>query len=728
MPDRYLIKWDSAQGHNQSKDLRDFDMYAEQHKPCAIFANKGPVYLEEEEPPVPWITLVLGSECLEIGAEPLSWPHFAGALKESLVAAGISSASTQGVSTFARHIIEDRYPGKVVEPGPNDPIPSHPYRQLARWEALLLDATFKMSGAYYQAMAEWNGAMSRWGETSIPLLGVSGDGVAYSTDRRRKVDELIGALKELAEALAQEEVPKVGNLITRIRREVSAQEPQLNLLDLKAATEICWQVLIQGEAVSQGWPELLIALSLTRQARPIPEKRPRPGRAGFMSPDNVRDGIRAVLSKLSEDSREESGDSRSSARESAYREYARLLRAQAVFRSQQSLGRYEDIVLDPSLAGAHWEAPVNPTFGCPGTSTEGVPPGNPATDPLGGASTQRIDVESNDQGPLEAAAFVTTFDIELEMAMAREFPGEPFVVAVPVEVTAKVDLVSRAKGIWMGYVVNPPKASPDPSPESHTEAIKHAIVHPSPDAWVVLSGADLNREFDVSDPLRAMLPGRDTLAGLPFIVRVMGSPLIDLTIDRNKPILQTILKHTLVPDETSPGEAKRSGDQPRPHQMPATQLKHAVILEENQSLRWSVPAAALGIRSLPRGLPRALTSSTPGFWRYWAFVGVQFSDSVVRQRLISEMVAAGILQQNSSSYRRPMAMGLAVNREPIGSRATETLLWSEIDVVQDDCAKLNGYFSHYTAHLTAASSGLGGIPGEPAYLKWPRNDQECNVK
>lgn len=726
MPDRYLVKWDTARSGNAARDLTALDRTSERRKACAIIASRGPVVKIGEPTPVPWITLVLGSECLEIGAGQLNWPDFAYELKEGLRAAHLDSDSVDRVSNFARHIIEDRYPGTVVDPGTvveTDPRSRH-HRQLDRWEALLLNATFKLSTSYYQAMEGWNGAISRWGEASIPLLGVHKEGEAVSSERKGNVEALRKLLRELLVEVAGR--PKVKALIKRIRDDVGdADDPRLNPLDLKAATELSWQVLMQGEAVAQGWSELLIALSLNEGARDMPEKRPRPGRAGFMNPENVVQGIREVLGELTMQSRERLGDSTLTAREATYKEYARLLHQQAAVRRLEAGGRYDDITLDPSLVDEEWVPTVADNFGDIGAAerlsgqADETPP-NPVEPKL--SVQEQVKQESSEVGPLEAAAFVTTFDIGLELSLAKHFPGEPFIVALPVEVTATVDGTSRAKGIWMGYVVTPPHDPNGP--------IEDSITKPAETAWLVLSGAELNQVLPETDPVRALLPGRSTLAGLPFVVRLMGSPLVDLTIPQGGPVWKSILNHTFVRElgEVDPNVAGEDWVPAEHAGLTGVELKNTVILEENQSLRWSIPAAAMGIRSLPRGLPRELTSSTPGFWRYWTLVGVQLSDSVVRHRVMAELVAAGILQQNSTNYRRPKALGMAINRGHVGSRATETLLWSEVDVVQDDCENLNAYLSHYTDHLERAAVMRNGAQHTPGTLEWPSNDRDCRLQ
>lgn len=688
MPDRYLVDW-SPQWDAVSEDVPslarlharyDEDLF------CALLGKSGPPLTEvvAETPRgtagsaasgdsagslarTPWITLVLGSGCLEIGAPILSLVKFTASLVNA-IGEHISDDSGDRVAAivvFARGLLIDRYPGVIVKNG--DPAQDTQSLTFKRWEANLLEVSALLNLTYYSAMAAQHGTISRWGATSIKLKGSYPEGKAAHPDQEAR----LGILQDRLEKLRPLVAGNVLKLVDRVLNGVDSRDPKVTVLDLRAMTELAWQLLMKREASAQGWPELLIALSMHEAARAVPHGQPRPR---FRQPGAVVRGMKDVLLPMTRNSIKHLYDNIATEREAAYLEYARLLDVEARVRNREVELRYGGSVDDLDL------------------------------EPVSDEQLQESIETGSGAGPVTppASAIVTTFDVELELALARHF-DRPFVVALPVDVMATVDGKRRAKGLWLAYVVRPPTA-PDP------DGLAAAILEPPASRWFVLSGSELvDSPRNDDDAAAEELP---PLRSMPFIVRLTGSPLVTLPdLKRERPLLwQSVKAKAFMPEQAGTDEGNIGIDNP--------EMSHAVMLEENQALRWSLPEL---VQSSRRGLPTALTGANDQFWRYWTLVGVQLSDSVVRYRLMAELVAAGLLQSNPAAYRWPTSCGLAINRDHVGIRAAETLLWSEFEVVRDDCANLTERLKHYTDHLEASLAGdrLGD---------WPRRDQECELR
>lgn len=673
MPDRYLVDW-SPQWDAVSEDVPslarlharyDEDLF------CALLGKSGPPLTEAVATQdagslarTPWVTLVLGSECLEIGAPVLSLDRFTAGL-EKAVGKHIRESGRVGlVSVFARGLLIDRYPGAIAQ----DDKSSEEMQNLTfkEWEAKLLEVSALLNLTYYRAMAAQHGTISRWGATSIKLTETYPPSTPLGADQEVDLDHLQTRLEALKPLVAG----NVLKLVDRVLNRVDSRAPKVTVLDLRAMTELAWQLLMKREASAQGWPELLVALSMHEAARAVPHGQPRPR---FRQPGAVVRGMKDVLLPMTRNSIKHLYDNKETEREAAYLEYARLLDVEARVRNREMELRY-------------------------GSSVDDFDLGEPVSDEQLLAS---IETGSGAVTP-PASAIVTTFDVELELALARH-SDRPFVVALPVDVMATVDGKRRAKGLWLAYVVRPPTV-PDP------DGLAAAILEPPASRWFVLSGTELvDSPRNEDDAAAEELP---PLGSMPFIVRLTGSPLVTLPdLKRERPLLwQSVKAKAFMPEQEGSDEGNIGIDNP--------EMSHAVMLEENQALRWSLPEL---VQSSRRGLPTALTGANDEFWRYWTLVGVQLSDSVVRYRLMAELVAAGLLQTNPAAYRWPTSCGLAINRDHVGIRAAETLLWSEFEVVRDDCANLTERLKHYTDHLETSLAGdrLGD---------WPRRDQECELR
>jgi len=673
---------------------------------------------------IPWMTLVLGAETLEMpphGAElhGIEVP-FAEQLAGKL---GVKTTNGPVIDTagFVKTLVEDRVRPPKVARGKTrrgeGPV-------WAPYELLLVHAAACLNDVYFRAKADQQRAVSRWGEDTVNLK--SGSGGASGADPDPALETKVNDLRERLSALAAD--LKVASnaptplriLVDRIRGGVDETYAPVSVADLQAITEVAWHVLVRSSKVYPGWPDLLVSMSLDPEARPIRQGHPRPS---FTKARGAEIAIANLLSAATNETRRLYASNRlTSTRMTAYHQFADLLAAQAQFRTEVRQG-YSSLSDDADTDDeTDHDAPLRPE------------------------DVDRTH-EQNPKAPPPAVAFVTTFDVELEMALRFYHRGQPFVVAVPVNLVDILEgMKQRATSMWLGYVV---RAADDQKPTD----LLTAVTKPEPEDWFVLSSATIDVDPGTAEtnvPARVLPADVRSLADLPFIVRLSGSPLVELPDvglpgaggavgelrSRALRVAYLAAREEAAPAKLADGGEATTGRGPSFAGSPADAAEaagaaaaaigkldtgwlsfaHAPLLEEHHSLRLSLPEV---VANSQRGLPRVLTDGVDeGYWRYWTFVGVQLSDSVIRYRLIAQLIGAGLLSSRSpGDYRRPGHTGIAVNRERLSARAADLLLWSEFDIVTSDCAALTPEIEHYTKHLAALRSKRS----------WPTEQQRCDI-
>ena len=252
------------------------------------------------------------------------------------------------------------------------------------------------------------------------------------------------------------------------------------------------------------------------------------------------------------------------------------------------------------------------------------------------------------------AAFLTTFDLELEMALLRV--GQPFQMAIPFYL-ADADRLDDVDGtpahpVWLGLRVDPTGVPP------HDRL--RCILAPPPGAWVALSG----RWGDVNEAIAAN-------AHLPTIVRLNGCPLIEPPDVEGDGLAGALASPTLA-------KATRTFRQ--------RQLVRLVVIDDFDALKQSYldaweddrpPTAAEVL-----GIPRHLITDAPKGNRYWMTIGVPLQDSSVRTRVMSLLENAG---QRAGADPRPKRLGTLVNPKVEGA-AQQALALYGFDVVTSPSA------------------------------------------
>lgn len=436
--------------------------------------------------------------------------------------------------------------------------------------------------------------------------------------------------------------------------------PRLESGDVRALTELAWfSVSTFADGTYPGWLDLLLELSHY--------DKPEHGSVGRPSFDNVTDAgesIRARYQRLTTNSWNRRPDQNSETSPRVHDSVARLLLAQSKLR-------------------------------------EGI------------RST------SNQERPPPAVVHVTSFDLELEMALLRA--AQPFSILFPVHVLDTLTNLLHLR--WCQLEV--------------TGTNLDAVLRPGPDAVTVLSGQ--SREID-------------RLAG-PFVVRLTGCPLIELpSLARNGEL--TSLGHQVFggdPNQESRqgGRGDRAIRKAYEEKLKVVEpkigrdalelriarevsIRHAILVNEHDAMLqnamdsqpWSDDL------SLCRRLPIETVADDRGWRRFWMLLGVQVADHAVRQR-VSHVVswypesderhsrhddsdrrtdrvgegadpgASGGATPNDSPDADSVTMGTSrlgvlVSRT-VGHIEQDLLYWNRFDIVENSEAHL---FAEDLDHLT----------------------------
>jgi len=643
----------------------------------------------------PWITLVLGSGCLEAGQDISSTrirdvpaivrrllagqaplpdgtnpAKFASAFAASLIADRLGSsgpASNADHSDIAVGPGSPGSPGSPVGPGspgspvgpgspgspvgpgspgspvgpgsPGSPVgPGSPGSPVGPGSPVddSFDATTDLKTAklllcaalltrlYHLASAAAPDALSRAGHDRATLHTGRAGSAELETDALKPtldlLDELIASTNQDNPATGD---PVLHEALSKIHRSLRTpgEQPWLRVADIQLLTELCWYALTQGTSVYPGWSDLLLHLSTRNSPALFDRWLPRPA---FDDIDAACQFVEQRYAAATRLSWEQLVADDQSARERFYATVAGVLRQQAVLRRS-------------------------------------VPQSSPIQPPI-------------------ASAFVTSFDLELEMAMWRS-GTEPFVVAVPMNLlqdVAEPRADHLASVCWLGCLIRP-----DHSLEPMQQLKK--LRTPAESDWFLLS-AEANYEL--------------TYGNYPVLVRMSGSPLMDAPRLWTEDGEWNDLCRRLLKDYDI--------QLPEPPDLNAPELRmaHVALLDEYSALQHAASEFYLyqpdgdSKGRVRHGLPAALTGTQgSAFARFWMMMGVQVSDSSIRYRFASQMtVPANIDGGSIRNPPTPSRAGLVVNWRT-DDTVRDLLGWYNFDVVTDGCEKFQGDLQHYLRHL-----------------------------
>ncbi|MGH3785205.1 MAG: hypothetical protein ACRDRG_01340 [Pseudonocardiaceae bacterium] len=575
----------------------------------------------------PWMTLVLGSGCLEAreAADGLSvddLPDAVMALLADQEELPDGSDPARLARVFTESLIEDRLGLRMHTEAPN---PAEAPRSVdlasavTQLTAPLVLATALLTRLYHQVRAARPRATSRFG-----------DDVAVVEPELRIADEITASVLEpvrkLMGMLDKEARRDKDRMLVKIISEVSpalfssADAPTLKLVHLRLLTELCWYYLTQQTTVYPGWSDLLLYLSAQEEKAALDRGRPRPA---FSS---IAAGTKPIIKryeKVTAESWSSLVGTQRSDRDRFYETVARLLREQS--RVRQNVGK---------------------------------------------AYTPPI-----------ASVFLTTFDLELEMALWANHTA-PFIVAVPVNLLAEHpgrsdgDTAPRlASTCWLGCIVTPDHGL------GHDDQLAR-LRNPHPDQWFLLSShTRYAKEY----------------GSMPVVVRLNGCPLLRLPpLTRDGQWTDLCAQIIKLLGQQLPPVVAESAASP-------LDVQHAVLLDEYAAMQQTA-AEFFNYRpdqatqnAVRYGLPIEITGVEASYFaRFWTVMGVQVGDSGVRYRFASQMMSPTM---GSSPVRTvPDRSGVVINRR-INSAVRDLLYWYGFDVVKARSEDFLLDLDHYVKHL-----------------------------
>ena len=255
--------------------------------------------------------------------------------------------------------------------------------------------------------------------------------------------------------------------------------------------------------------------------------------------------------------------------------------------------------------------------------------------------------------PPPVSAFVTSFDLELELALLRtDVPG--FVVAVPVNLYYS----NKASLCWLGAII--------PSGSSF-EALQ------TPTDWFLFDKWDEDQPY----------------SNWPIVVRLTGCPLLSLAEVR------------LVSSNDKPGRTGggvtidpesffSTADQAVAPAVEDITHGHALLLDDYVAIQQH-SSEALSSSALPWMLTGAGRSALS---RFWLVIGVQMDDPSIRYRVAAKF---GANPKNEKALRQDK-IGLMVSRT-LNASARDLLQWYGFDLVQDTCDEFIPDLGRYADHL-----------------------------
>lgn len=580
--------------------------------------------------------------------------------------------------------------GDAERPGPLSAADENRARWMANqkseqfngWELRLIIAAASLTQHYFKGKLETTKSVSRWAQETLTMSQVyepySSRSVAALSALQLELDRLSPKERQDTQQIRAVAETMRDSLMPEARRET------ISLAHLQALTEFAWDRVIRRFSLYSwypDWPEFLVRLSMDHRSHPIGRgfTRPAPRNAADAA-GIVQEALRETTRKSAEEypnSRIDGEDSVEGARLSTYAAYADLLFAMA------DLRRERPSTLPPS-------APRSAHVRDPGDSRRATPP--------------------------PASAFVTTFDVELELALASRHPDRAFVVAVPVNLVEDLEGVELGSTMWIGCAIRP----------DSDRSILERVTQPPPNAWFLFDTPPVDERRPTLDDMatglvaEALRGSAERVGDLPIVIRLAGSPLMRLPAIQNDeegigPLGQAALIRAQLEGKLDPdrqGEPAWADPQHRGEPV-QTRLVHATLLDEHHAIRLSLPEVLEAKGVMP--LPAELTGAQGKYWRYWLLLGVEMSDPVIRYRVAAQVLGIG-LRGDAEGHQRSRRAGVVFNRRRLNSRALDMLAWCGFDVVVDATAPLPmvAEIQHYVDHL-----------GEHNQRHWPERADHC---
>jgi hypothetical protein len=602
---------------------------------------------------LPWLTLVLGSGALAVPDDARATAD-AIAHKVMTIAEGKTiplgdvRLTSADLGDFTRALVRDR----MGLPDSGTPSADEVSVTVAEVAVDLLLCAYFSTRLYYDIQALDPLPLGRWDDDIAHLradadpedVGKVLDLVTVTTALLREARErLLGDGEADLHPRAREAVVA---LIDEIRN-VLDREHVLRVDALRLLTDVAWIALAGKTALYPypGWTDLLVTLTLRegeREFRRFRRARPRPTNLCDLA-DTVREA------------------------------YARA-----------SVDSWRAIMTSDGTA-AHSDPSVQRRSALYGAAAEVL--------------WAQTDAATTTQGTTHATpppvAFVTSFDIELDMALWRTAGDRLIRVALPVH-AADGPHAEEAEFCWLVA---------DIWPTSRGSVNERYSTLLAPTNWRLLTP-----DFIV-----------DELSEAPTIVHLSGCPLFTLPSRKRERDAGDVDR--LVDSLRKVGVVL---DRDQVTFQPAVTIDEYLALRQSEvELIWfgAVPGKS-GTR-LSRALPAALVENRLGNPRFWMSMGVPIGDPAVRHRFVTQLTRQRIIEMagpdaeatsaammGSDPYADPphpaaegdrltrnsRVDGVAVNAR-IGDDETSLLYWVGLDVVSSDCNEFADELAHYAKHV-----------------------------
>lgn len=686
---------------------------------------------------MPWFSPILGSGCLDLGDGPDLRPAALRGLRKTIDevesdadrAAGLQDA----VESFVESLIDARAPGVRATAANGHGGTANDGGSAA---TRLVIVAALLTRAFHQGSLQVGRPIGQRFLTSIVPLPRAALEVPEA-DLRVTVRKLVqqmkqpNLLRELAaywkdETFWDDLAVHLLAGLDRTAPDGGGPQGAVSGFDVQFLTELAWLSIVKDSALYPGWSDLLVGLMGTPPgADHVRGIRQTPKQLDAKMATQVGQLLDPVTNK-SWQSRQSSGDNdadgtENSDRRTFYSQIAHLLNYQAEFRA----------ILHPSRLDPDEES--DDYYLASRKAEESVREATRTRTRLTNEARSRQQnwdrpITQETEWPVpRPLSLVTSFDIELEMAFW--FHQIPFVVVLPV-LASPTSSSQHGRVVWLAAKFDP---STDKASDRDVEDFRDAARQDDPEVNIDDLGA-LERLVNLRKGRRRWVPAPEVMykgpaddwSNLPTVVRLSGSPLIQVDEDDVDPLVRSY-----------------GGISANDH----FELIHALTIDEYSSMRLSaheiyalavpgrtlsdLPVDKLDNETPSTGLPPSMLAGTDPMPRVWVSFGVQVDDPAIRMRLFSQLSVASIaptltdaalrggdasatreggdaVDTGASGAPNPVravggdpgraAAGLAINRR-FNDADAAVMRWLGFEFAQVGVHTLVEDVRHYTEHL-----------------------------
>lgn len=585
---------------------------------------------------MPWVTPVLGSGCLAVGGSDDVNPDQVGRAVRSAALTLLAGHDAieedyepeelaEMAGQFARALASERLIGdtelqqdRAGDDDLSDDIAEQapPNVDVTKDSALALVAATLLNSTYHTYKAGAHTPPARGSDDVVSVAGRRSPGRKLSRECQHQCRQLRRRSERLRDASSQ---PTEWDAIASLLHDIGDDfhQDRVSLRNVGLLSEVAWYLLMREAGVYPGWNDLLFELMLIDDRQQEASERPWFKNLGEVGEKTSSLFLRPTLRSW----RDRAGPASRAAgarRSEFFDAVAQLLKAQALTRRGAPRG---------------FEPPV-------------------------------------------ATAFVTSFDVELEMSLHQQLDaGDRIYVVFPVQVRPNADS-KQAKLCWLRAPLNRPTNVVDGQPMlDGTEDSLHQFLQPT--SWEVV-WPNLEEDFDQV-----------------HLIHLAGCPLLDLpTVASDSGFLKDL--------------ALRLTDSAIEFDADELVLSHAVVVDEYLALQqseaemlWAVvhknePDSSLALPALFTGSDTADAASSPNP-RFWMAMGVPLDDPAVRNRVITQLTIRRLL----------VKVGDHAKIEQLESAV------SSADGEPDTTQQLAGGFGGMAAAINAMASVPPAMPEHP---------------